>query len=122
MPLRGNHTSSVRNERRLDAVIVVTALLSPLPHCSCLTHATRPFSFVGWKMTDKKDMATEGAADRIKGSAKQVEGRVRNAVGGLSGNSSEQVKGKAQELKGKAQDALGKAKQQADPNPGVDDA
>jgi uncharacterized protein YjbJ (UPF0337 family) len=42
-------------------------------------------------------------------------------VGGLSGNNSEQVKGKAQELKGKAQGALGKAKQQADPNPGVDD-
>jgi uncharacterized protein YjbJ (UPF0337 family) len=43
-------------------------------------------------------------------------------VGGLSGDSSEQVKGKAQELKGKAQDALGKAKQRADPNPGVDEA
>jgi uncharacterized protein YjbJ (UPF0337 family) len=43
-------------------------------------------------------------------------------VGGLSGNTSEQVKGKAQELKGKAQDALGKAKQRADPNPGVDEA
>jgi uncharacterized protein YjbJ (UPF0337 family) len=43
-------------------------------------------------------------------------------VGGLSGDSSEQVKGKAQELKGKAQDALGKAKQRADPDPGVDEA
>jgi uncharacterized protein YjbJ (UPF0337 family) len=66
-------------------------------------------------MTDEKDLATEGAADRIKGSAKQAEGRVRNAVGGLSGDSSEQVKGKAQ-------DALGKAKQRADPDPGVDEA
>jgi uncharacterized protein YjbJ (UPF0337 family) len=87
-----------------------------------IPHAQQcPFSLVGWKMTDKKDMATEGTADRLKGSAKQVEGRVRNAVGGLSGDNSEQVKGKAQELKGKAQDALGKAKQRADPNPGVDD-
>ncbi len=98
----------------------VTALPVPLSHCSHLTHS-KSFLFVGWKMTDKKDMATEGAADRLKGSAKQVEGRIRNAVGGLSGNNSEQVKGKAQELKGKAQDALGKAKQRADPNPGVDD-
>ena len=121
MPLRRKHTSGVRNERRLDAVTAVTALLLPLPQCS--SHAQPdPLSLVGWKMTDKKDMASEGAADRIKGSAKQVEGRVRNAVGGLSGDNSEQVKGKAQELKGKAQDALGKAKQRADPNPGVDDA
>jgi len=37
-------------------------------------------------MTDKKDMATEGAEDRLKGGAKQVEGRIRNAVGGLTGN------------------------------------
>jgi uncharacterized protein YjbJ (UPF0337 family) len=104
-------------------VTAVTALLLLLAHCfTACTQSKVPISLVGWKMTDKKDMATEGAADRIKGSAKQVEGRVRNAVGGLSGDNSEQVKGKAQELKGKAQDALGKAKQRADPNPGVDDA
>ena len=73
-------------------------------------------------MTDKKDMATEGSEDHLKGTAKQVEGRVRNAVGGLTGNSGEQVKGKAQEIKGKVQDAVGKSKQRSDPNPGVDDA
>lgn len=66
-------------------------------------------------------MATEGTSDRIKGKAKEAEGRVRNAVGGLTGDTSEQVKGKAQEIKGKVQDAGGKAKQDADPNPGVDD-
>ena len=71
-------------------------------------------------MTDKKDLATEGSEDRPRGAAKQVEGRVRNAVGGLTGNTSEQVKGKGQELKGKVQDAAGKAKQRLDPNPGVD--
>lgn len=73
-------------------------------------------------MTDKKDMATEGSKDRLKGSAKQVEGRIRNAVGGLTGNSEEQVKGKAQEIKGKVREAVGKAKQRSDPHPGVDDA
>ena len=49
-------------------------------------------------MADKKDMATEGSADRLKGRAKEVEGRVRNAVGGLTGDTGEQVKGKAQEI------------------------
>ena len=60
-------------------------------------------------MTDKKDMATEGTEDRLKGAAKQAEGRIRNAVGGLTGDTGEQVKGKGQEIKGKAQDAVGTA-------------
>ena len=72
-------------------------------------------------MADKKDMATEGEKDRLKGTAKEVEGRVRNTVGAATGDSREQVKGKAQEIKGKAQQAWGKAKEDADPNPGVDD-
>jgi uncharacterized protein YjbJ (UPF0337 family) len=42
-------------------------------------------------------------------------------VGGLTGNTGEQVKGKGQEIKGKAQEAVGKAKERLDPNPGVDD-
>jgi uncharacterized protein YjbJ (UPF0337 family) len=73
--------------------------------------------------TDKredKDLATEGAEDRIKGAGKVVEGRVRSAVGGATGDTSEQLKGKAQEIKGKAKQALGKAKQRLDPNPGVE--
>lgn len=73
-------------------------------------------------MTDRKDMATEGTADRLKGTADVVEGRVRNAVAGATGDSSEQLKGKAKELAGKAKQAVGKAKQKADPEPGVDGA
>jgi uncharacterized protein YjbJ (UPF0337 family) len=73
-------------------------------------------------MSDKKDLATEGAEGRLEGAGNQVGGRIRNAVGGLTGDTSEQVKGKAQELKGKMQGAIGKAKQKTDPNPGVDDA
>ena len=71
-------------------------------------------------MTDK-DLATEGTKDRVKGAAKEVEGRIRNAVGGATGDTSEQVKGKAQEIKGKAQQAVGKAKQRLDPDPGGDE-
>jgi uncharacterized protein YjbJ (UPF0337 family) len=73
-------------------------------------------------MTDRKDLATEGAEDRIAGTGDVVEGRIRNVVGGATGNSSEQVKGKARELGGKVKRAVGKAKQRMDPNPGVDEA
>ena len=73
-------------------------------------------------MTDRKDMATEGAKDRIEGTGDVIEGRIRNAVGGATGDSSEQVKGKAKELGGKAKRAIGKAKQKLDPGPGVDEA
>jgi uncharacterized protein YjbJ (UPF0337 family) len=72
-------------------------------------------------MSDHKDLATEGAKDRVEGTADVVEGRVRNAVGGATGDSSEQLKGKAKELAGKAKQAAGKMKEKLDPNPGVDD-
>jgi uncharacterized protein YjbJ (UPF0337 family) len=72
---------------------------------------------MGVNMTDRKDMATEGAKDRLKGTAKQVEGRIRSAVGGATGDTGEQLKGKGQEM----QEKFGKAKQDLDPNPGVDD-
>jgi uncharacterized protein YjbJ (UPF0337 family) len=74
----------------------------------------------GGTVTDK-DLATEGTKDRVKGAAKQVEGRIRSAVGGATGDTSEQVKGKAQEIKGKAQRAAGKAKERIDPDPGVEE-
>jgi uncharacterized protein YjbJ (UPF0337 family) len=70
---------------------------------------------------DTRDLATEGAEDRIKGAAKVVEGRVRSAVGGAAGDTGEQVKGKAQEVKGRVKRAVGKAKQRLDPNPGVEE-
>lgn len=73
-------------------------------------------------MADDKDLATEGAKDRVKGTAKELEGRVRSTVGGATGDTSEQLKGKAQELKGKIQQGIGRAKQDADPEPGVDEA
>ena len=72
-------------------------------------------------MSDHKDLATEGAKDQVKGVGNQVGGRVRNAVGGATGDTSEQVKGKAQEVKGKVQEAVGHAKEKMDPNPGRDD-
>jgi uncharacterized protein YjbJ (UPF0337 family) len=73
-------------------------------------------------MSDRKDLATEGAEDEVEGTADVVKGRVRNVVGGATGDSSEQLKGKAKELAGKAKQAVGKAKQKLDPEPGVDDA
>jgi uncharacterized protein YjbJ (UPF0337 family) len=73
-------------------------------------------------MADDKDLATEGAKDRLKGAAKELEGRVRSTVGGATGDTKEQIKGKAQEVKGKIQQGIGKAKQRADPEPGVDEA
>lgn len=60
------------------------------------------------------DLGREGAEDQLKGTLKEGEGRVRNAVGGLTGDSSEQLKGKAQELKGKAQRKIGEAESDAD--------
>jgi len=42
-----------------------------------------------------------------KGVTDEVKGRVRNTVGGITGDSSEQLKGKAEELKGKAQRKIG---------------
>ena len=72
-------------------------------------------------MSDRKDLASEGAEDRLEGTGDVIGGRVRNAVGGATGNTSEQLKGKAKELGGKAKKAIGKMKQDADPNPGVDD-
>lgn len=32
-------------------------------------------------MSDRKDLATDGAADEVEGTADVVEGRVRNVVG-----------------------------------------
>jgi uncharacterized protein YjbJ (UPF0337 family) len=71
---------------------------------------------------DDKDLATEGTKNRLDGAGDVVGGRIRNAVGGLTGDESEQAKGKSQEVKGKVKDAIGKAKQKLDPKPGVDEA
>jgi uncharacterized protein YjbJ (UPF0337 family) len=73
-------------------------------------------------MSDRKDLATEGAEDEAEGTADVVKGRIRNVVGGATGDSSEQLKGKAKELAGKVKQKVGKAKQKHDPKPGVDSA
>jgi uncharacterized protein YjbJ (UPF0337 family) len=85
------------------------------------THACLNPEFEGELMGDRKDLASEGLNDELKGTAKKVEGRIRSAVGGATGNTGEQVKGKAQEIKGKVQQKVGRAKEEIDPNPGVDD-
>lgn len=66
-------------------------------------------------MSDRKDLATEGRADRLEGTGVVVEGRIRNVVGGATGKTSEQLKGKAKELAGKAKQAIGKAKESEEP-------
>lgn len=60
------------------------------------------------------DLGREGAKDQLKGTLKEGEGRVRDAVGGLTGDTSEQLKGKAQQVKGKVQRKIGEAKSDAD--------
>jgi uncharacterized protein YjbJ (UPF0337 family) len=56
---------------------------------------------------ENKDLATEGAKERLKGAGKELEGRVRGTVGAARGDTGQQVKGKA--------------KQRLDPDPGVDE-
>ena len=60
------------------------------------------------------DLERDGLENQVKGTFKEGEGKLRNAVGGLTGDSSEQLKGKAQELKGKAQRKIGEAERDAD--------
>jgi uncharacterized protein YjbJ (UPF0337 family) len=93
--------------------MVVTVL--PPHWADVLPLSLRLQPILGVNMSDKKDLATEGAKDRLKGTAKQVEGRIRSAVGGATGDTGEQLKGKAQEIKGKAQEKFGKAKQELGP-------
>lgn len=62
------------------------------------------------------DLNREGMKDQIKGTVKEGEGRLRDAVGGLTGDTSEQLKGKAQQVKGKAQRKLGEIESDIDKN------
>ena len=72
-------------------------------------------------MAEKKDLATEGMKDRLKGTAKQAEGRIRSTVGSASGDTGEDLKGKAQEFKGKVQEKFGRAEQDAGSDPEVEE-
>ncbi len=61
-----------------------------------------------------KDLGTDGVENQGEGLGKEVAGKIRNAVGGLTGDTSEQLKGKAKELEGKAQRRIGEAEVDAD--------
>lgn len=60
------------------------------------------------------DLTRDGLENQGKGLGDQIKGRVRNTVGGMTGDSSEQLKGKAEELKGKAQRKIGENEVEAD--------
>jgi uncharacterized protein YjbJ (UPF0337 family) len=60
------------------------------------------------------ELKRDGLKDQIKGTLKEGEGRVRDAIGGLTGDTSEQLKGKAQQIKGKVQRKIGEAETDAD--------
>ena len=60
------------------------------------------------------DLNRDGMENQIKGAGNEFKGKVRNSVGGLTGDSSEQIKGKAEELKGKAQRKIGEAETDVD--------
>ena len=64
--------------------------------------------------TDGLDLNEKGLVNRVEGTAEEMKGRARNALGGLTGDTSEQLLGKAEELKGKAQQAVGKGQQKLD--------
>jgi uncharacterized protein YjbJ (UPF0337 family) len=53
------------------------------------------------------DLTSKGLKNEAGGLGKQAEGKTRNAVGGITGDSSEQIKGKAKDLEGKAQRKIG---------------
>ena len=63
---------------------------------------------------DRDDMDRDGIENQVKGAGKEAEGKIRNSVGGLTGDTSEQIRGKAQELKGKAQRRIGEAEVDSD--------
>jgi len=60
------------------------------------------------------DLSKDGMENVGKGLGKEAEGRIRNTVGGLKGDTSEQLKGKAKELEGKAQRKFGQKEIDAD--------
>jgi uncharacterized protein YjbJ (UPF0337 family) len=53
------------------------------------------------------DLDRDGLENQAKGTGKEAEGKIRNAVGGITGDTSEQLHGKAKELEGKAQRKIG---------------
>ena len=60
------------------------------------------------------DLGTDGLENQAKGAAKEVGGKLRNAAGGLTGDTSEQLKGKGKEMEGKAQRKIGESEEDID--------
>ena len=60
------------------------------------------------------DLNRDGVENQGKGLGNELKGKVRNAVGGLTGDTSEQLKGKGEELKGKTQRKIGEAETDLD--------
>lgn len=60
------------------------------------------------------DLKSDGFEKQGKGLGNEIKGKTRNAIGGLTGDTSEQLKGKAEELKGKAQRKIGEKEVDAD--------
>jgi len=85
--------------------------------CIALVHGgnglrERPVSTTGESMAD--DLDRDGLENQVKGFGKETEGKIRNSVGGLTGDTGDQLRGKAEELKGKAQRKIGEAESDAD--------
>lgn len=60
------------------------------------------------------DLTRDGLKNQGEGLVDEAKGKTRNAVGGITGDTSEQIKGKAEELKGKAQRKIGETQVDAD--------
>ena len=59
----------------------------------------------------KHDERERGAKERLEGMVDQVKGRARQALGGLSGETDEQLRGKGEELRGRMKEGMGKLRQ-----------
>ena len=59
----------------------------------------------------KHDEQERGARQRLEGMVDQVKGRARQALGGLSGETDEQLRGKGEELRGRMKEGMGKLRQ-----------
>jgi uncharacterized protein YjbJ (UPF0337 family) len=57
------------------------------------------------------DLHAKGTKNRVDGAVDQVKGTMRNALGGLTGETDEQLRGKGEEMRGRMKSALGKAEQ-----------
>lgn len=92
---------------------------SELGHTHCPSHCLEApglrngeLTTGGYSMAD--DLDRDGLENQAKGFGKEAEGKIRNSVGGLTGDTSEQLHGKAEEMKGKAQRKIGEAESDVD--------